>query len=146
MAVAIRRNGVTELFWRAHTAVFRLTGGRIGGKMMGMPVLLLTTTGRRSKTPRTVALMHVEDGPRFVVIASNAGEDRHPAWWLNLQADPVATVERRDTTTRVRAREATGEERERLWARAVAIYDGYTAYAARTRRHIPVVVLEPVAS
>jgi deazaflavin-dependent oxidoreductase (nitroreductase family) len=107
----------TEFIWRLHRFVYRASGGRVGGAIGGAPVLLLTTTGRRSGEPRPVTLTCFEDGGRFVVVASNAGEDRHPAWWLNLKEHPDATVLIGGTTTRMRAAEAVGEERKRLWTK-----------------------------
>jgi deazaflavin-dependent oxidoreductase (nitroreductase family) len=108
-----------------------------------MDVLELTTVGRRTGEPRTVALYTVEDGGRAVVAASHVGEDRDPVWWLNLRSNPDAEVRRHGRRTRVRAREAEGDERERLWAALVAANPDYAEYAERTTRRIPVVVLEP---
>jgi deazaflavin-dependent oxidoreductase (nitroreductase family) len=132
-----------ELFWKLHPRLYRLTGGLIGGKVYGMPVLLLNTTGRRSGTPRTSALMYVPHGKACVVVASHAGEPTHPAWWHNLRATPRATIQRGREVTPVVAREAQGEERERLWAEFVRRDEGYAEYARRTTRRIPVVVLDP---
>ncbi|MFQ5478342.1 MAG: nitroreductase family deazaflavin-dependent oxidoreductase [Candidatus Binatia bacterium] len=142
--VAIKRNKLTELFWKVHAWCYRVSGGRLGATAMGMPVLLLTTTGRRSGEPRTVALMYLPRGDDCVVIASNAGEPRHPAWWLNLERQPEAVVQRGSQIRKVRAREALGEEREGLWAEVIGIESSYTTYEGRTSRRIPVVVLEPV--
>src|SRR3990170_6235850 len=103
---AVRRTPFMELVWRFHRWAYQATGGRLGGRMMGMPVLLLTTTGRKSGVPRTNALMYLPEGRGCVVIASNAGERRHPGWWLNLQARPRATVQRGREVTPVVAREA----------------------------------------
>ncbi|RMF24973.1 MAG: nitroreductase family deazaflavin-dependent oxidoreductase [Deltaproteobacteria bacterium] len=141
---ALKRSKAVELFWKAHRWVYEKTGGKIGAKVVGMPVLLLTTTGRKSGRPRTVALTYFEDDGRFVVIASYLGEPRHPSWWLNLTADPHATVQIGGRTIAVRAREAEGEERDRLWRRAVELMADYAVYQERTSRRIPVVVLEPV--
>jgi len=142
---AVRRTKFMEFMWKIHPWVYRTSGGRLLGSMMGMPVLLLTTKGRKSGEPRTRALMYLPKGDACVVIASFAGEPKHPAWWLNLQADPHATIERRGTVTRVVAREAEGNERAALWQEAVAAEAGYATYAERTTRQIPVVVLEPIA-
>src|SRR5262245_52150920 len=95
---AVRRTRLVELGWKLHRALYRWSGGRIGGRIGKLPVLLLTTTGRRSGAPRTVALAYLADGGRFVVIGSNAGEDRDPSWWVNLRANPRATVQVRATT------------------------------------------------
>jgi F420H(2)-dependent quinone reductase len=140
---AVRKTRLMQLFWRLHPKLYRATGGRVGGTAMGMPVLLLTTTGRRSGEPRTKALMYVPKGDAAVVVASYAGEPRHPDWWLNLQANPRARVQRGRKVTEMVAREADGEERERLWQEVVGIEPGYEVYAGRTARRIPVVVLEP---
>jgi deazaflavin-dependent oxidoreductase (nitroreductase family) len=143
---AVRRNAVTEWLWNVHTALYRWTGGRIGAKVPGFPVLLLTTTGRKSGTPRTAPLTYVPDGDACVVVASNAGEPRHPAWWLNLTANPRARIQRGSEVVDVVAREADGPERERLYAEFVRREPGYATYAQRTTRRIPVVILQPVRS
>jgi len=140
---AVTRSWAVEQFWRIHPWLYRVSGGRIGGRVNGMPVLLLTTTGRRSGERRTNALMYLPEGDACVVIGSNAGEPQHPAWWLNLQADPRATVQRGRQEIAVVAREARGEERARLWARLVHTEPSYETYRKRTTRQIPVVVLEP---
>ena len=141
---AVRRTKAMELFWKLHRFLYRVSGGRIGGRVVGMPVLMLTTTGRKSGVPRTNVLTYLPKGRASVVFASNAGEPRHPAWWLNLAADPHATVQRGQEVTPVIAREAEGEERARLWDEVVRTEAGYAVYAERTTRRIPVVVLEPV--
>jgi deazaflavin-dependent oxidoreductase (nitroreductase family) len=140
--MAIKKNAVVEMFWKVHPRLYRWSGGRIGGHMMGMPVLLLTTRGRRSGEARTRALTYLPRGDDFVVIASYLGEPRHPAWWLNLTTHPDAQVEVGGRTFAVRSREAEGEERDRLWAEVVTRTPDYDAYQARTRRRIPVVILE----
>ena len=141
---AVRRTTFMETIWKLHRLVYRASGGRVGGAVGGTPVLLLITTGRRSGEPRTVTLTYFEDGNRLVVVGSNAGEDRHPAWWLNLQEHPDATVQIGRVTTRVRAMEALGEERERLWAELIRRDPAYQDYQLRTDRRIPVVLLQPV--
>ena len=141
---AVRRTTFMETIWRLHRFIYRASGGRVGAAIGGMPVLLLITTGRRSGEPRPVTLTYFEDGDRLVVIGSNAGEDRHSAWWLNLQEHPDATVQIGGTTTRVRAVEALGEERERLWAELIRRDPAYGEYQQRTVRRIPVVLLQPV--
>ena len=143
---AVRRTRTMELLWRLHGWLFRVSGGRLGSKMTGFPVLLLTTTGRKSGAPRTTPLMYMPVGEACAVIASNAGEPGHPAWWLNLQANSRARVQRGARTIPVMAREADGEERTRLWSAWVAKDPSYEVYARRTSRKIPVVVLEPASS
>ena len=98
---AVRRTTLVEIIWKLHRYVYRASGGRVGGAIGGTPVLLLITTSRRSGQPRPVTLTYFEDGDRLVVIGSNAGEDRHPAWWLNLKEHPDATVQIGDATTQV---------------------------------------------
>ncbi len=140
---AVRRTRFMEIIWKLHRFVYRVSGGRVGGTFGGAPVLLLITTGRRSGEPRPVTLTYFEDGDRLVVVASNAGEDRHPAWWLNLREHPHATVQIGATTTGVRVAEARGEERERLWAELLRGDPAYEEYRLRTDRRIPVVLLQP---
>lgn len=143
MAGAIRRNKVTELVWKVHRFLYRVSGGRIGGKAVGLPVLMLTTKGRKSGEPRSNVLTYVPKGRAAVVYASNAGEPRHPAWWLNLLADPHATMQRGQEVVPVIAREADGAERSELWNEVLRMSPGYAEYEKRTTRRIPVVVLEP---
>jgi deazaflavin-dependent oxidoreductase (nitroreductase family) len=140
--MAITRNAFVELFWRIHPKLYRWTGGRIGGSIGSMPVLLLTTTGRKTGAPRTSALTYLPHGDDFVVIASVLGEPRHPAWWLNLEARPDATVEVGRERHAVLARQAQGGERDTLWKAVVAKMPDYEEYRRRTSRRIPVVVLE----
>jgi deazaflavin-dependent oxidoreductase (nitroreductase family) len=125
-----------------HTALYRASGGRIGSGMQGMPVLLLTTTGRRSGKSRTTPLLYVRDGDAFAVVASNGGSDYTPGWWLNLQSDPRAEVEIARSRSRVTARKASAEEHGRLWVTFTAGFPGYAKYATKTAREIPVVLLE----
>ena len=132
-----------RLAGRLNVAVYRLSGGRLMSKVGRAPVLLLTTTGRRSGQPRTAPLLYLDDGGRYVVIGSNAGNPRAAAWALNLQANPDAEVEIRGRRQRVRARVTSGAERDELWRRMNAQYGGFEDYRARTSRDIPVVVLDP---
>ena len=141
---AVRLSRTLEVAWFVHRWLYRLSGGRIGRRINGFEVLLLTTRGRRSGELRRVALQSLEHGEGWAVIASYAGEDRHPSWWLNLQAEPMADVRVRSRRARVKAREASGEERQELWARFVAIDDAYKQYTQRTSRILPVVVLDRV--
>ncbi|OLB81308.1 MAG: hypothetical protein AUI14_03670 [Actinobacteria bacterium 13_2_20CM_2_71_6] len=122
--------------------LYRRSGGKIGGKMFGSPVLLLTTTGRKSGRTWTTPLLYQPEGDGWVIIASNAGKAPHPAWWLNLRATPEATVQIGRDTHPVAARQVTGPDRERLWRRMADMYKGYDGYATKTTREIPVVILE----
>ncbi len=133
----IRTMSAMHGFW------YRLTGGLIGGRIGKVRILMLTTTGRKSGRQRTTPLQYLEDGENLVVIASNGGNPRHPAWWLNLAKNPEAEAQIRSERRRVRAEAAAGEERERLWQAAVEYYPGYAAYQKTADREIPVVVLRP---
>ncbi len=127
-----------------HRSVVRLTRGKVGGSLAGMPVVVLTTTGRKSGQPRrTMLTAPVVDGDTVVLVASYGGDSRHPAWYLNLTADPDVTLERDGVATPMRARVATPEEKAALWPRIVKSYRGYAAYQRRTDREIPVVLLTP---
>jgi deazaflavin-dependent oxidoreductase (nitroreductase family) len=123
--------------------VYRATRGRLLGKVGRAPVLLLTTTGRKSGQKRTAPVVYLADGDRQVVIGSNAGNARMPAWALNLLAKPEAEVEVYGKHGRVRARVAEGEERADLWRRMNEQYAGFDDYKSRTTRDIRVFVLEP---
>ncbi len=135
------RRAAIRAMGRCHRAVYRITRGRLLGRVAGMPVLLLTTTGRRSGKARTTPLTYFEDGEDIVVVASNGGEDAPPAWWLNLLEQPRATITLGGSSRQVTARPATEDEHGRLWPTITATHAGYAAYARRTQRPIPVVFL-----
>ena len=137
------RRSTIKLASRLHLGVYRLTGGRILGRVANMPVLLLTTTGRRSGRVTTTPLTYLEVDEGLVVVGSNGGEDAPPSWWLNLLATPEATITRGRQEERVVARPATAAEHERLWPVVTTVNPGYAAYARRTSRPIPLVVLSP---
>lgn len=127
----------------AGRAYYRLTGGRFFGPP-GTRTLLLTTTGRHSGQARTVPLNYVQDGDHLAIVASFAGSDTHPSWYLNLQADPVVQIRiGRSSPRTAHARTASPDERDRLWPAFVAMHAGYARYRSRTTRDIPIVVLEP---
>jgi deazaflavin-dependent oxidoreductase (nitroreductase family) len=134
---------VTRYLGALHRVAYSASGGRIGSRIWGLEIVLLTTTGRRSGRARTVPLCSLRVGESFVVIASYGGLDRSPSWWLNLQREPKATLRLGRTTREVVAREATQGERERLWAQVTERAPGYLDYQRRTTRRIPVVLLEP---
>jgi deazaflavin-dependent oxidoreductase (nitroreductase family) len=136
-AAALRISG------KLNVPLYRLSGGRLGGKVGRAPVLLLTSTGRRSGQQRTAPVLYLKDGERLVVIGSNAGNKKAPAWSLNLKANPDAEVEVGREHSLVRARVTEGEERAELWRKMNEQYAGFDAYDANTSRDIAVFVLEP---
>lgn len=136
-------NQRTTMRWISglHDFWYRLTDGLVGGNILGSPILLLTTTGRKSGTRYTTPLLYLRDGEDLVVIASNNGSDRDPDWWRNLVASPRANAQVMGKHKDVIAHEATGEERSRLWAEITRRFRIYRVYEKRTSREIPVVVL-----
>jgi len=131
-----------------HRTLLKLTGGKIGWHVMGMSALELTTMGRRSGQARTVMLTSpTQEGDAIVIVASRGGDDHHPAWFLNLCEHPEVTVSYEGGPKKtMRARVATDAERDALWPRITATYNGYAGYQLKTERKIPVVLLEPVTS
>jgi F420H(2)-dependent quinone reductase len=123
--------------------LYRMTGGRLGGKLAGAPVLLLDHVGRKSGRRRTTPLLYMADGDDLVIVGSRGGSDANPAWWLNLQASPATTVQVGRDRRSVVARQATTDERARLWSGLTAMYSDYDVYQRRTKREIPVIVLSP---
>jgi deazaflavin-dependent oxidoreductase (nitroreductase family) len=127
-----------------HKGLLRLSGGRLGWSFDDMPVLELTTTGRRSGQPRSVMLTSPHsDGDRIVIVASKGGEDTHPAWLLNLRENPQVVVSMKGAPdVPMLASVASREERERLWPIVAEKYANYAGYQAKTDREIPLVLLE----
>ena len=132
----------TKYLGAVHRLLYRASGGRIGGRLWDLPVVLLTTTGRQTGKKRTVPLCSLRDGDDVVVIASYGGLDRPPAWWLNLQANSSAELLSGRTRRSVTARDAAPDERARLWAEVTSRAPGYLEYERRTTREIPVVILQ----
>lgn len=125
-----------------HRSVIRLSRGRVAGSLAGMPVVILETVGRKSgETRRTMLTAPVVDGETVVLVASYGGDSRHPAWYLNLSANPDVTIVRDGVRTPMRARTATAEEKADLWPRITKAYRGYAGYQKRTDRDIPVVLV-----
>jgi deazaflavin-dependent oxidoreductase (nitroreductase family) len=130
-----------------HKAAYRTTRGKVGGRAMGMPMIELATTGRKTgKARATMLAAPIVDGDRIVIVAAYHGDDRHPQWYLNLTTDPEVTVTLGSEVRRMRARTADGEERAALWSRIVAANDIYGKTQDKTSRQFPVVVLEPAAT
>jgi len=130
-----------------HRAVLKVSGGRLGWRAGSMPVLELTTIGRKSGQSRSVMLTSpVQEGSTIVIVASRGGDDRHPAWFLNLRDQPEVEVAwKGEPKKAMRARIASAEERARLWPLVTATYKGYAGYQTKTEREIPLVLLEPLS-
>lgn len=135
-----------RLITHIHRFVLVKSGGRIGHKLGGMEMLLLDNVGRKSGTLRHTPLLFIEEEGRFVVVASNGGDDRNPAWLLNVRAHPETSAMIRGRRTAVKARVADADERAPLWERLDASYPYYPDYRARASREIPIVLLEPTAT
>ena len=130
-------------FTQAHVRAYRASRGRIGRSFRGAPVLLLDHVGRKSGRHMTSPLIYGEDGENLIIVASFGGAPRDPAWWPNLKAHPETTVNVYGDVRRVRARQASAEEKARIWPTMVAVYSPYDEYQRKTERDIPVVILEP---
>jgi deazaflavin-dependent oxidoreductase (nitroreductase family) len=123
--------------------IYRLSAGRLGRSQGKFRMLLLTTTGRKTGKTRTHTLLFIRDGERYVVVASNFGAPYHPGWYLNLHDNPHASLQDGRTHLEVSARDATGEERERLWQQLVKVWPYFASYQRGNPRVIPVVILSP---
>ncbi len=121
-----------------------MSDGRIGSNLFGIKVLRLTTKGRRTGEPRAIMIYYFPYQDSQVIVASNAGADYHPAWYLNLQADPGAEIQLGRERRKVAGRTAEGEEREVLWSEIVARDSSFLSYQERTSRQFPVVILDPI--
>jgi deazaflavin-dependent oxidoreductase (nitroreductase family) len=139
-----------RLYSHAHVWVYRKTGGLLGNKWRvgaafpwGVPILLLTTIGRKSGQKKTTPLLYLEDGERVVVVGSQGGMRKHPQWFLNVQQNPEVEVQIGREVRNLRARVANPEEHALLWPRLVDLYADFATYQAWTDRAIPIVVLEP---
>jgi deazaflavin-dependent oxidoreductase (nitroreductase family) len=130
-----------------HRVLLKVSGGRVGWRAQKMPVVELTTVGRRSGRAHAVMLTSpVQEGASFVVVASRGGDDQHPAWFLNLRDNPAVEVRvHGGPRARMRARLADQDERARLWPLIAAVHPPYADYRVRTAREIPIVYLEPAA-
>ena len=126
-----------------HIRAYRETGGEVGYLWNGAPTLLLTSTGRRTGEQRTSALIFARDGDDYLIVASKGGMPTHPMWYLNLQANPAATIQVKASEFGVVARRASADEKPRLWKIVTDVWPNYDVYQTRTDREIPVVVLSP---
>jgi deazaflavin-dependent oxidoreductase (nitroreductase family) len=132
-----------KLFMALHVALYRLSGGKLGGTMRDFKVVLLTTTGRKSGKTFTTPLGGFEQPGGFVIIASNAGQPTHPAWYYNLKSQPQATLQVGNKILSVTAEVLSGEARTNAWQQALAIAPSYADYEQKTTREIPLILLRP---
>jgi len=140
------RDELSKLAKVVHPLVIRASRGRVGGTLAGMPVIVLTTTGRQTGKPRATPLTLIRHEGRTYIVASKGGDDRHPAWYLNLVANPEVTVQGDGRTERMVARVLEPDERDAMWPVVTRTYKGYAGYERRTDRRIPVVELVPAGS
>jgi deazaflavin-dependent oxidoreductase (nitroreductase family) len=131
------------LFGEEHVRRYRETGGEVGHVWReGSTILLLTTTGRKTGEKRTIPLIYAKDGDRYVIVASKGGAPDHPGWHQNIEKNADVELQVKNEVFRARARTAAGDERARLWRKANEVWPHYDEYAQKTKREIPVVVLE----
>jgi F420H(2)-dependent quinone reductase len=136
--------GIMKAYTRLNVAVYRASNGRLMNSFPnGSPICLVTMIGRRSGRRRTIPLIHVPDGDRVILVASQGGMSTHPLWYHNLKANPAVGVTADGITRRMIAREAAGSEKAAAWRVAVKAYPDYADYQARTTRAIPVFICEP---
>ena len=147
MSGVIDRLGSNKHVWNAmvrfNVVAYRLTGGRVGGKLGQAPILLLHHVGRKTGEEHTSPLIYIEDGDDLVIVASKGGAPKDPLWWPNLEANPRTTVQVGSERREVVARRASAEEKRRLWPRLNEVWPDYERYQQRTERDIPVVILSP---
>jgi len=137
-------DAVIKVMTKINNAAYRATGGRLGGKFPGgAPICLVTTTGRKSGQPRTVALLYLRHGDDVVIVASKGGMSRHPDWYFNLVDHPQCTIQIKKDTGEFVSRVADPGEKAELWPKLLAMYKSYDDYQARTDREIPVIVCSP---
>ncbi len=141
------RARVLKAVFQIHTQMYEVSEGRfgawIGPPFLGQPALLLSVTGRKSGLTRTTALVYFEDGGNYVVVGSDGAARRDPQWWKNLQENPQAIIRVGRNKFSVRAAQATGAERDRLWQIGIGINPTWAKYQTQTERILPVVVLTP---
>lgn len=134
---------MARIFFDLYVFFYRLTHGKFGGHVQGLPVLLLRTTGRKTGRERTTPLGYFMQDGNYIITASNAGREKHPAWFYNLRANPQVTLEIQDQQVRANAEVAAPEKRNALWSRLISLSPAYANYARKTTRQIPLIILHP---
>ncbi|MCH7641323.1 nitroreductase family deazaflavin-dependent oxidoreductase [Patescibacteria group bacterium] len=122
---------------------YRLTNGKVGGTLGGLSLLLLTTVGRKTGRKRTVIISYIRDGKSYVITASAGGSDRNPAWFWNLKDNPSAEIQVKNKKIEVNAKVAEQNKRNQYWKRLIKVAPGFKAYQKKTKRLIPMVILQP---
>ena len=133
-----------KLILKVMVFLYNVSGGRIGGKMGKVSVLLLTTTGRKTGKQRTLPMVYIMDSSAYVITASAGGAEKHPGWFFNIRSNPQATIQVKDKPIKVTAEIAGPEKKPELWARLVEVAPNFAGYQKRTSREIPMVILHPV--
>ena len=133
-----------QLILKVIVFLYNVSGGRIGGKVGNLPVLLLTTTGRKTGKQRTLPVGYIMDGSAYVITASAGGADKHPGWFFNIRSNPQATIQVKDKPIKVTAEIAGPEKKPELWVQLVEVAPNFAGYQKRTSREIPMVILHPV--
>ncbi|MBA2608365.1 MAG: nitroreductase family deazaflavin-dependent oxidoreductase [Actinobacteria bacterium] len=142
--MADRRDNIIKVVNTFHRTLVNVSSGKLGGKIAGMPAVILTTTGRKTGEKRQSMLTApIIDGDTVVLIASYGGGPKHPQWYLNLQADPNVQITRDGKTKNYMARTASPAERAEMWPKVTDAYKGYSSYQEKTDREIPVVIFDP---
>lgn len=134
---------LSKLFMALHVWLYRLSGGKLGGTMRGFKVLLLTTIGRKSGKTYTTPLGRFDHEGGYIIVASNAGQPTHPAWYYNLKSNPHVTVQVLDQVIPATAEVLSGEARAQAWRQVIATAPSYADYEKRTSREIPLILLVP---
>jgi len=134
---------IFRLFTRLHVILYRLSGGRIGGNLSGVPILLLESVGSKTGKRRITPLAYIRHGGNYVVTASNGGEPHHPGWYYNLHSQPQTVIQIMDQHISVEAEQADPEERRRLWAELVKTNPRFDEYQRKTAREIAMFILHP---
>ena len=132
------------LIFNVMVFLYNVSGGRVGGKIGKLPVLLLTATGRKTGKQRTLPLGYIMDDSDYVITASAGGADKNPGWFFNIRSNPQATIQVKDKQIKVTAEIAGPEKKPELWARLVEVAPNFAGYQKRTSREIPMVILHPV--
>ena len=140
------QNRLVKIFTGLHVFLYHTSGGKIWGSMNGNPVLMLTTTGRKTGLPRTTPVMYVHKDNEYLIAASAGGADQNPTWFSNINSKPEATIEINGRKTKVKAVITSGDERDKLYENFKALGSNFIEYEKKTTRKIPVVRLQPITT